>query len=89
MGRRAEDPLLQRAHPKPAPRMVPPGPVPQSHQEEGTGPGYRTDAHTGGQLVQEPQATRQGCGRQKQVSHFFFALIIFIILYRIYIGIQQ
>lgn len=48
MGRRAEDPLLQGAHAEPAPRVVPPGPVPESHQEKGTGPGHRTDAHPSG-----------------------------------------
>jgi len=70
LGRRAEDPLLQGAHPKPAPRVVPTGPVPESHQEEGTGPGYRTDAHAGGQLVQKPQTTRPSGGSQKQVRLF-------------------
>jgi len=57
MGRRAEDTLLQGAHPEPAPRMVPPGPVSESHQEEGTGPGHWTDTHASGQLVQKPQTT--------------------------------
>lgn len=57
MGRRAEDALLQGAHAQPAPRVVPPGPVPEPHQEEGTGPGHRAHSHASGQLVQEPSAT--------------------------------
>lgn len=57
MGRRAEDTLLQGAHPEPAPRVVPPGPVPQSYQEEGTGSGHRTDTHASGKLVQKSQTT--------------------------------
>lgn len=79
MGWRAEDTLLQGAHPESAPRVVPPGPVPEPHQEEGIGPGHWTNAHTGGQLVQEPQATRQSGGGQKQVS-LFFAKLYFVFL---------
>lgn len=68
MGRRAKDPLFQRAHPESAPRVVPAGPVPEPHEKEGTGPGHRTDAHPGGQLVQKPQATRSGGRGKKQVK---------------------
>lgn len=67
MGRRAEDALLQGANPQPAARVVPAGPIPEPDQEEGTGPGHRSDAHAGGQLVQEPKTTRQGGSRQEQV----------------------
>lgn len=49
--------------------MVPTGPLSQPDQEEGAGPGYRTHAHAGRQLVQEPEAEGQGCGSKEQVSH--------------------
>lgn len=68
MGRRAEDALLQRAYPQPAPRVVPAGPVPEPDQEKRAGPGHRANAYPGGQLVQKPQATRSGSSRQKQVG---------------------
>lgn len=51
-----------------AERVVPPRPLPQPIQETAFGPGHRSHAHTGRQLVQEPAPKRPRCLCKEQVS---------------------
>lgn len=53
MGRRTEDALLQGADETHPPGLVPPGSIPESGEEAGTGASKRAHTDAGGKLVQE------------------------------------
>lgn len=55
--------------------MVPAGSVSESDQEARARPGHRTDAHAGGQLVQESATTRPSGSSKESVCWLFFFML--------------
>ena len=51
------------------------GPLSESVEEEGVGLRHRSHTHPGGQLVQEPTATRSGRGAEESVSSVDFSCV--------------